>query len=987
MSGSKRDHSGLKPWLCSALLCLTAGGVSAVQSKDAEDGRTINRPAYSGRVVRAFDFEEMYTNSLPVPRGWIRAQHDPEVPRDRPGFPIWNGARLDYASPAYSGKGTVYLPTEGGSTSLILRHGELTVFPNADYMISARVRTEGLSHARARMVATLIDRAGNEVEGGVISTRLVRTRGEWDQISMYIEGADPSTAFVQVELQLLQPEQQPRIRKVKPFTVWSQDYKGGAWFDDVIVAQVPTIGLDTGTPGNVVVGDEAPTLNMTVRDLTGDDLSSYIRVFDASGLLVDEQGSSGRVGGNELGVGWTPKLPGFGWYNAVFDVISGRGSESHLVGRKELDFIWGPSRAAEDSIGGEEGAERMAPRDSSFALRTQSMNSNLLESLPKLVGMTGVRHVEMRIWDSESVADDLIKGSDLVDAIDRVVGLGVQVGLSLSEVPMELADQAAIDQDSIFGLLIDHGPIAIPVLGPFLDRYGQQVSDWRIGSGSVEDDAARLTEQARAVVEMMDPYVPGAVVGVSWAMDRPFEGAVLATPMRLLVEDDPSFPDDAMRDLMDQWVQAGSGLGADGLSGGAGASRAKLSVVHRPYDSGNGGNESVWSRVGWLGRRAINSWWAAQGIGAGKDDVQIVLSDPWVIEGGRRGRVMPGPELLVWRTLVDHLGGRESVSELALNPGVRMLLCSSRSGGAELGYEDMNLVGASGTGDASGDGALIVWLDEPALEKTTVELPLAMGAVRVVDMFGNSKDVGLVRETELDLPVHRIEITRTPQIITGVNTDLVEFLASIRLTPDRFEATSGIHKHELVLKNPWPFSIRGRVYIVEPGGYSEPGSTRVDRSWDMKPRVVNFTVTGGLEERVPLEVSYSSAKLAGMKDLIFDVELIADQEYGLMRVKREIELGTDVIDVTLAIRDGELSSGRIEVEAFVTNQTDVPMYADVVAIAPKNPRQESSISVINPMEDGRRSFVFESLAQGDQVIVSVRIPDRGIQINKAISVP
>lgn len=949
-----------------------------VQMQDGEDGRLVNRPAYSGRVVRAFDFEEMYTNSLPVPRGWIRAQHDPEVPRDRPGFPIWNGARLDYASPAYSGKGTVYLPTEGGSTSLILRHGELTVFPNADYMISARVRTEGLSHARARMVATLIDRAGKEVEGGTVSTRLVRTRGEWDQISMFIEGADPSTAFVQVELQLLQPEQQPRVRKVKPFTVWSQDFEGGAWFDDVIVAQVPTIGLDTGTPGNVVIGDEAPMLNMSVRDLTGDDLSSYVRVFDASGLLVDERASAGRVGGSEFGEGWSPELPGFGWYHAVFDVISGRGIESHLVGRKELDFIWGPSRAADESIGGEEGAERMAIYDSSFALRTQSMNKHLLASLPELIGMTGVRHVEMRIWENESVAEDLLKGSELVDAIDRVVGLGVQVGLSLSEVPMELADQAAIDQDSIFKLLIEHEPIALPVLGPFLDRYGQQVSDWRIGSGVAEEDAASLTDQAGAVAEMMDPYVPGAVVGVSWAMDRPFENAVLAAPIRLLVEDDPSFPDDAMGDMMDQWVQAG---------GGAGASRAKLSVVHRPYQSSNGGSESVWSRVGWLGRRAINSWWAAQGIGAGSDDVQIVLSDPWVIENGRRGRVMPGPELLVWRTLVDHLGGREAVSELALDPGVRMLLCSARSGGAELGYDDLNLVGASGTGDASGDGALVVWLDEPGLEKTTVELPLSMGAVRVVDLFGNSTDIGLVHETELDLPVHRIEITRTPQIITGVNTELVEFLASIRLTPDRFEATSGVHKHELVLENPWPFSIRGRVYIVEPGGYSEPGSTRVDRSWDMKPRVVNFSVTGGLEERVPIEVSYSSAKLAGMKDLIFDVELIADQEYGLMRVKREIELGTDVIEVTLAIRDGELASGRIEVEAFVTNQTEVPMYADVVAIAPKNPRQESSISVIQPREDGRRSFVFESLDRGDQVIVSVRIPERGIQINKAISVP
>lgn len=974
-----------------SLLSVVAGGACAFQAKDTSDGGTVNRPAYSGRVVRAFDFEEMYTNSLPIPRGWIRAQHDPDVPRDRPGFPIWNGAELDYSSPAYSGKGSVHLPTAGGSTSLILRHGELTVFPNADYMISARVRTDGLNYAKARMVATLIDRAGNEVEGGTVSTRLVRTRGEWDQISMFIEGTDPRTAFVQLELQLLQPEQQPRARKMKPFTVWSQDFEGGAWFDDVIVAQVPMIGLDTGTPGNVVVGDDPPVLNMTVRDLTGDDLSSYIRVYDASGVLVDQQGSGGRIGGGELGERWSPELPGFGWYSAVFDVMSGRGDDVHLVGRKELDFIWGPARDEMDSIGEVEQTKGGSPRASVFALRTQSKGGHLLKALPELVAMTGVGHMEMRVWDSESVGEDLVKGSELVDAIDRVVELGVEVGLSLSEVPMELADQAAIDQDSIFQLLIEHEPIAIPVLGPFLDRYGQQVSDWRIGQDAAEDEAEQLVEQARSVVELMDPYVPGAVVGVLWAMDRPFERAVQSAPIRLLVEDDPSFPDESMGDLVDQWIQASDGWSQGGGSDGghsengmSGSGGAKLSVVHEPYVSSDGGNESVWSRVGWLGRRAINSWWASKGIGAGSDDVEIVLSDPWVIESGRRGRVMPGPELLVWRTLVEHLGGRDAVTELGMKPGVRMLLCSARSGGPSSRY---NEVLGAGRGDESGDGALVVWLDEPGLERTTVELPLSMGVVRVVDLFGNTTDVGLEYETDLDLPVHRIEITRTPQIITGVNAELVEFLASIRLSPDHFEAMSGVHKHELVIKNPWPFSIRGRVYIVEPGGYSEPESTNVDRSWEMKPRVVNFSVTGGLEERVALDVSYSSAKLAGMKDLVFDVELVADQEYGLMRVKREIELGTDAIDVTLAISGGELSEGRIEVEAFITNQTDVPMYADVVAIAPKNPRQESSISVIDPMKDARRSFLFESLEQGEQIIVSVRVPERGIQINKAISVP
>lgn len=968
MGTNARMRSRYSPLVWGSVVAMTAGLSIGMQTKDSSDGGTITRPAFSGRITRAFDFEEMYTNPLPVPKGWIRAQHDPEVPRDRPGFPIWNGAVLDYESPAYSGQGSVYLPTNGGSTSLILRHGELTVFPNADYMISARVRTQGILHARARMVATLIDRAGNDIPGSEVSTKLVRTLGAWDLVNVFVEGTEPSAAFVRVELELLQPEQQPRVRKPKPFTVWEQDFDGGAWFDDVVVAQVPMIGLDTGTAGNVVSGEVPPTLNMTVRDLTGDDLRSFVRVFDASGKLVDQRGAVG--GADKLGDPWTPALSGFGWYHAVFDVLSGEGESSILVGRRELAFIWQPPKSRGELVGGF-GAKRMVPEESLFVLRSSSMEPNLLTCLPDLAEMTGVKHVEMRVWDGKSVAEDMLKGSVLLNSIDRAIGMGIELSFSLSEVPAELADQAAIDQDAIFKLLLEHEPIVMPLLGPLMDRYGQQITDWRLGSGVNENDGERLVGEIEGIASLVDPYIPGAVLGVGWAMDRPFESNVLKSSVRLLVEDDASFPDDAIPDMIEQWSQARGSMGqAEGVDS------SRLSVVHRAYqiDEGRTGSESVWSRVGWLGRRAINSWWASKLMSPGNDEMEIVLSDPWVVEKGQRGRVMPGPELLVWRTLVDYLGGRSAVEELSFEPGVRMLLCSGMEGG-----------------DESSNGALVVWLDKPMLDTTMIELPLSRGGVEVVDLFGNVSSVELEYETELNLPVHRVEVTRTPQIITGVNTKLVQFLASIRLSPDRFEATTGMHKHELVMKNPWPFSIRGRVYIVEPGGYSVPGANTVDRAWEIKPRVVNFAITGGLEDRVELDVSYSSANLAGMKDLVFDVELAADEDYGLMRVEREIELGTDVIEVDLRFQHVDDGSGlptrQIEVVAVVSNRTDEPMFAEVVAIAPKNARQESSISSIEPMGSGERSFVFERLVSGDEVVIRVQIPGRSIQFNKAIMLP
>ncbi|MBZ0171017.1 MAG: hypothetical protein K8E66_01420, partial [Phycisphaerales bacterium] len=93
------------------------------------------------RITRRFDFEERDTNPGKLPRFWIRAQHDPPS-RVRPGFPLWNQGHLDYDVSA-SGAGSVRLPTRGGSASLLLDPGVVTVFPDADYVVTARVRTEG----------------------------------------------------------------------------------------------------------------------------------------------------------------------------------------------------------------------------------------------------------------------------------------------------------------------------------------------------------------------------------------------------------------------------------------------------------------------------------------------------------------------------------------------------------------------------------------------------------------------------------------------------------------------------------------------------------------------------------------------------------------------------------------------------------------------------------------------------------------------------
>jgi len=123
---------------------LITGAVSWAQEED------IVRPDAARRVVKIWSFDDTGSGIEPVPNGWFRAQDSTSAGRSRPGYPAYNSAVLDIAQ-AHSGEFSMKLPTQGGGTSLMLAAGSLPAIPDADYLVSAQVRTEGLHYARGRL--------------------------------------------------------------------------------------------------------------------------------------------------------------------------------------------------------------------------------------------------------------------------------------------------------------------------------------------------------------------------------------------------------------------------------------------------------------------------------------------------------------------------------------------------------------------------------------------------------------------------------------------------------------------------------------------------------------------------------------------------------------------------------------------------------------------------------------------------------------------
>ena len=281
--------------LAGAVLLATAGSLARAQTVTIPDressGQTqpetqpdtqpdsARRPQAARRTVRVFDFEEQRTNSLDVPAGWLRAQHDPLVPRDRPGFPIWNLARLDYTVAA-TGEGSLRCEVEGGSSSLRLKPGELPIFPKGEYAIRAMVRTEGLVNARPRLVVRALDREGRAIPGSQRQSIVETLDTEWQPVEVILPGIFADAAYLQIDLEVIQP-QEFRRESLLNHQVWAQDFDGTAWFDDVVITQVPQLRLTTTSPLNVVARPAVPTLTTDMRDLAAEELVATTRVYDA----------------------------------------------------------------------------------------------------------------------------------------------------------------------------------------------------------------------------------------------------------------------------------------------------------------------------------------------------------------------------------------------------------------------------------------------------------------------------------------------------------------------------------------------------------------------------------------------------------------------------------------------------------------------------------------------------------------------------------
>jgi hypothetical protein len=925
-----------------AALLLTAGAAAPAQTLGGTPAGLLDTatPAAARRVAASFEFEPIPGDTSTLPANWIRAQHDPPN-RVRPGFPIWNRGVLDREQ-AHSGSGSVRLDLEGGSASLLLDPGLIQVFPDADYAVVARVRTRGVDHARARLVARLLDREGDPVPGSEVSSAPTLAQ-DWSPVVVRVPGDFDESVSLQIELLFEQPGPDPD-HPDPALEIVRQDFQGSAWFDDISVLQIPRVEAWVEHPGNLIPGDEPPAVGLFVRDLVAEPLRIRYELRDHDGALVDEY-ETAFVGGR-LETEWTPEVDRFGWYGASVAVLRG----TTRIGSAETAFIWAPPRQTD---AGRVSARGPAP----FSLSVAGLPDEGLHTLGDLALDARIPRVLTRLDDPPGEVTP-----ERVEAVTALAGRlsreGSELGLAIGRLPESVS--AIGGPTPVLRALADDGADGADWIEPLAVDLGHRVRWWRVGAFDETLDALAIAEIAEAIDRLGD-LVPGAVLETPWSSFDAVGPAAARSGVAVAQTVDPSI-------IPGEVAAALSGVGDIARSRG-------LAIWDRPDHTAvfrAGGDDRA--AIDEMLLSALHAWIGF--TGDPREDARgrsLRLHDAWRWRGGRRPQLTPGPSGAAWLTLVEMLRDRRGEILPRVAPGI---------GGA--------LLTPNATAPGGTDPVAVFW-PEPAPEPApALTLLLASGAVERVDIFGNRETLEPVVLENSSVRAHTLALPNGPVFVRGVDPELLRFLASVRLEPSRVRSDTEPQEVALAVDNPWRSSIQGEYFILEPGNLSTGTRANQDRRWGIDPRFGAFAIAPGAGASLPVEFDVSPAVGAGPARLVVDIDLSGPTASDFVRVERTIEVGLDTLRLhLLASYDPDPSGETVVVFAVVENTGATSQNITLKVDAPGFSPQRSAPTAVPPGRRVVKSFPFpegRALLAGREVVAGLTNRETGERVRTSIPI-
>ena len=409
-------------------------------------------PALAGhRLFKAFDFEERQLgNDEDVPMHWSKLA----------GIGLPHYVVGQFATDrARSGRYSFRMDLDGGNCIYQFDPTRLPVAVGGHYRLSGYCQTTVLKHARARLTIALADDAGIVLPGTEVRSEIYASPTDdataWHALSAELTDDDSSAAYLIVRMELLQPARYATTT-LGDRSLFPEDIHGSAWFDDLVVAQVPRVSLSTARPANVFRRSDSAELSAILSDPSTDDLASQLTVTDADGRQVFQRtGTVDLASADVAGPGQRrvtiplPIVPA-GWYHATLRLATPGNDASSadpaaFTGARSIDYV---QLAGDGAI---------APPDPRFGMVIGGPpNPNLADVLP----MLSAGRVKVAVDD------------DANGVVDRLSNRGIAPVGVLS---LDLADPTAL-----------------------IGRHLGQIDQWQLGADGTDafvatDPAARRT--------------------------------------------------------------------------------------------------------------------------------------------------------------------------------------------------------------------------------------------------------------------------------------------------------------------------------------------------------------------------------------------------------------------------------------------------------------------------------------------------------------
>lgn len=594
------------------------------------------RATAGGRVVHRFDFEERASGNFEsMPRYWKRVQAE--------GFPHYTDIGFDdkqFVSGQYSFK----MQLNGGSAAAMLATGAVPVTPGAQYLLTAQIRTAAMVHSRARIATVFLDQHNRIIESTLAVTRLFSSNDQWTAIELDMGQAPLEAAWITLRLDLLQPEQFQRPAD-RQHVVELSDLYSAAYFDDLVIYQVPRAELRTQNRANVIRAPEIPEMTAKVIDFSGKPLHVTVDTFSSGGKRVDHFEKTIHPGHPGKLI-WQPALTGFGWYYSQMTVHS----EQEIVGRSLNAFSWLPpvnAMALPD-------LDRLMIVADDLPLEQRPLLPLMLEQLPG-------QSVLLSLWRSQMTHDQLVVETTQPDPlIGQLLLKRRSVALSLAQSPQELALAAKTDASAPLDLLTADQKIWQPYLDPLLVRYGNQVTYWQIGRDGVhpptqKPDLAGAVLRARAYFEQ---YAREPRLILPWAASQTTPSPSPQAAMQL----------DVPTGIRPQQIPDYQ------LGGNPGSASAVHSELHYHLQTLPPGAFGHPDREVDLALRMIYAWRA--------NPQRLAIDRPWSQTADPQPLLLPDPLLGVWTAVGEHLAGRRYVGDMKLGAGIECQMFDGPRGGA-----------------------------------------------------------------------------------------------------------------------------------------------------------------------------------------------------------------------------------------------------------------------------------------------------------------